>query len=184
MSKLLRKLLSAAIFPAALLVVSKLAGIYLANRIFDLGWYIQTDTGGLFSVQLMYPDEHSAVFCNSFSNATMVFAMIIGAAVSIFQAYFLHESHQNPRVLVKLIQFDFVMWMAETANLFPRLVTWLTFLWIASIISIVQAIQSTSYEWIAIVGFVASVVATGLAVRDFEREMKTILPENDRLKVA
>lgn len=181
MSKLLKKTLSAAFFPAALIIVSKIVGMSLANRIFDLNWSLQTNTSTLFSVQIIYPDQASAILCNSFSNLFVLLSLFIGVTVLLFQSRYLNASHQNPKVLVKLIQFDFIMWLSESATIYPRLAVWITFLWIITVVTISQSLQSMTYSGVAISGIVLSVLITWAAAREFEKEIRTILPENGTL---
>lgn len=181
MSKLLRKTLSAALFPAALIIVTKIAGMFLANRIFDLNWSLQTNTATIFSVQIIYPDRANAILCNSFSNFFVLITLFLGVTVLLFQSRYLNASRQNPKVLIKLIQFDFVMWLSESATIYPRLAVWVAFLWITTVIMITQALQSMTYSWIAISGIVLSVLITWAAAREFDKEIRTILPENGTL---
>lgn len=184
MSKLLRKILSAALFPAALVIVAKIAGMALANTIYDLNWSIQTNAGTLFSVQITYPDIDSAILCNSFSNLMVVSALAIGTSVLLFQNRYLNTSRQNPKVLIKLMQFDFILWLSESASIFPKLAVWSAFLWVITIITITQAIQSESYQWVAVTSLVITVIASWLTARDFENEVHTILPENGKLSTS
>ncbi|MEA3357783.1 MAG: hypothetical protein U9Q67_05110 [Patescibacteria group bacterium] len=183
MSKLLKKILSAAMFPAALMIASKVAGMAMANRILGLGWSISTDTGGLFSVQVAYPDMASALACNSYSNLFMIVGIMLGTISTIFQGYFLHTSHQNPKVLVKLIRFDFVMWLTDSSVLFPKMAVWLAFLWTVTLVSLSQTIQNMTYPWISGFALISTVILTWLAVKDFEREIKTVMPEDSKLKL-
>lgn len=184
MSKLLRKILSAAIFPAALMIVSKVIGMAIANQLFDLGWSIRSDTGGVFSVQVIYPDVDSAVKCNSYSNLFMIICMLIGNAVHLFQGYFLHTSHQSPKVLIKLIQFDFILWLSDSDSIFPNMAVWLAFLWVSTIISLTQTLQGNTYPWVSVTALVSSIIVTWLAARDFEREINIYLPESGKLQVS
>ncbi|MBN2100948.1 hypothetical protein JW710_03580 [Candidatus Dojkabacteria bacterium] len=183
MSKLLKKILSAAIFPAALMIVSKVLGMALANRIFDLGWSVQSNTTGLFSIQILYPDRQSAIQCNSYSNLFMITCLLIGVGVTLFQGYFLHSSHQNPKVLIKMLKFDFLVWLSDTPTIFPNMAVWLAFLWTGTVICITQSLQDFTYPWISVFAIVASIVVTWLGVRDLERELDTILPKNGKLNI-
>jgi hypothetical protein len=183
MSKLLQKILSAAFFPAALLIVSKVIGMAIANRIFELGWEIRSNAGGLFSVQVVYPDMEAAYICNSVSNLIMILTMSFGTGITLFQGYFLHTSHQNPKVLIKMIQFDFIVWLADSKTIFPNMAVWLAFLWISTLVSISQSLQSINHPWVSILGLVIAIVMTWLSAKDFEREINTFLPENGTLKI-
>ena len=182
MSKLLRKILRAAVFPAALMIVSKLAGLSLANRFFDLGWTLETNVGSLFSVRISYPDVQSVIISNTYSNLVMLITMLLGTGIAIFQGYFLHDSHQNPRVLVKLTNIDFLIWLTDSEKLFPVLAVWIGFMWISTLVVIAQTIQSVSDPWVATLALIATTLFTWLAINDFERELDTIIPENGKLK--
>lgn len=183
MSKLLQKILSAAIFPAALIIVSKVIGMALANRIFDLGWEIRSNAGSLFSIEVVYPSFEAAYKCNSFSNLIMILTMALGTGITLFQGYFLHDSHQNPKVLIKMIQFDFILWLADSKTIFPNMAVWLAFLWISSLISISQSLQSLVHPAVSVTGLVMSIVMTWLSARDFEREISTFLPKDGKLNI-
>ena len=181
MSKLLQKILSAALFPAALIIVSKIVGMMLVNTFFNLNWGIQTQTSGLFSVQVIYENSQNAIICNSYSNLFVIVVLLIGVLATLFQGTYLHTTHQDPRVLIKLIHFDFILWLAESDVIFPRLAVWLGFLWVISLLAIMQAVQGDLYPAIAVFAFVSSVITTGLGFRDFEKDLRTLLPERGKL---
>lgn len=182
MSKLLQKILSASVFPAALIIMSKIAGMVLVNKIFNLSWTIQTQAGSLFSIKVIYQDSAKALLCNSYSNFFVILVLCFCTAVVLFQGTYLHASHQNPRVLVKLMNFNFIMWLAESDIIFPRLAVWLGYLWIVSLIVIAQALKGDVYQWVAVLGFVSSIIATVLAFHDFERDLSAMLPQRGTLR--
>lgn len=165
------------------MIVSKLVGLYLVNRIFDLGWSLTTNLEGMFSVQVVYPDAASAIFSNTYSNLFMIVCLLIGNIFLVFQGYYLHTSHQNPKVLVRLVKFDLVAWLTDTATLFPKIAAWLSFLWVAAILSVVQTVQLTNYIGVSVFAFVATIIITALDIRDFEHEVKTTFSENATLDV-
>ncbi|MFH1547487.1 MAG: hypothetical protein ABIC57_03300 [bacterium] len=181
MSKLLRKILSAAVFPAALMIVSKLAGLSISNWLFNLGWNLETSTGSLFSVRVTYADAASVVISNTYSNFIMILIMLLGTGMTLFQAYFLHESHQNPRVLVKFMDINFIIWLTDSESLFPKMSVWIGFLWVSTLIVITQTIRHVSDPWVATLALLLSVIFTWFAIKDFEREIDTIIPENGKL---
>lgn len=181
MSKLLQKILSAAIFPAALIIVSKIIGMVLVNGLFGLEWAIQTNTGSVFSVQVVYPDRAAAIMCNSYSNLFVLIVMSIGVGILLFQNAYLNVSYQNPKVLVKLVQFDFLLWLSESSTILPKLVVWVAFHWTVSTIAIAQAFQNNLYTWIAVLSFILSILATWIAFQGIEREIRHIAPENGKL---
>jgi hypothetical protein len=112
----------------------------------------------------------------------MYIGMLLGSSVVLFQAYFLHSTHQNPRVLVKLMDINYLLWLTDSENLFPRLAVWLAFLWGTTLILITQTIQGLTYPWISTTALVVTVIASWLAIKDFERDLHTIIPENGKLK--
>jgi hypothetical protein len=182
MSKLLRKVLKAAVFPAALMIVSKLAGLSLANRLFNLGWNLETNVGSLFSVRISYLSAQSVIISNTYSNMVMIITMLLGSGITIFQGYFLHTSHQNPKVLVKLMNINFLVWLTDSETLFPKMAVWIGFMWISTLVVIAQTIQSVSDPWVATLALITTTIFTWLSINDFERELDTIIPENGKLK--
>ena len=178
MSKLLRKLLQYIILPAALLVVSRVAGLYFAVTFFNLDFFLETKPEQIYSLQIYFTNQTDALLASSVSNLTMFFTIsliaiyfLIKYRLSILAAY-------NPKVLVKLNNLNLMSWVNNKNNTFLRVFVWITFLWIVSIILIADVLSQNSFPWIAIISFLTTVMSTWTLIRTFEIEGEIIYPHS------
>lgn len=178
MSKLLRKLLQNIILPAALLVVSRVAGLYFAITLFNLDFFLETRPEQIYSLQIYFTNQTDALLASSISNLTMLFTIsliaiyfLIKYRLSILAAY-------NPRILVKLNNLNLMPWVNNKNNTFLRVFVWITFLWIVSIILIADVLTQNAFSWIAIISFLTAVMSTWVLIRTFEIEGEIIYPHS------
>ncbi len=178
MSKLLRKLLQYIILPAALLVVSRVAGIYFAVNFFNLDFFLETQPEQIYSLQIYFTNQADALLASSISNLTMLITIsslavyyLIKYRLSILAAY-------NPKVLVKLNNLNLMPWVNNKNNTFLKTFVWITFLWIVSIILIADVLSQDSSLWIAILSFLTAIISTWALIRTFEIEGEIIYPHS------
>ncbi len=178
MSKLLKKFLQIVIFPAALLVVSKLLGLYFAITYFNLDFFLDTEPEEIYSLQIYFTNQGDTLLANSVSNLMMFCAI---AAVSI---YFLIKyrlsllASYNPRTLVKLNNINLLSWVHKKGNTFLRVFVWIMFLWVASITIIADTLAQNSFPFISILTFIVSIISTWVLIRTFEIEGEIIYPHS------
>ena len=178
MSKLLSKLLQIVIFPAALIVVSKLIGLYFVITYFNLEYFLDTKPEEIYSLQIYFANQTETVLANSVSNLFML------VAIATFTIYFLLKyrlsllASYNPRTLVKLNNVNLLSWVNKKGNTFLKVFVWLTFLWLTSIITIADSLNNNTFIWIATLAFLVAITSTWVLIRTFEIEGEIIYPHN------
>ncbi len=178
MSKLLKRFLQNIIFPCALLVVSKVAGLYLASWMFDLKFFLDTKTNHFFSIQIYFENTTQAMLANSVSN------IVSFATIAIFTAYFLMKyrlsllTSSNPKVLVKLNNWNLIPWINTKGNSFLKVFIWTMFLWILSIIIIADIISQNSFLWIGVISSICTILLSWILIRTFEIESEINYPHS------
>ncbi len=178
MSKLLRKFLQNVIFPAALVIVSKVGGLYFAITFYNLDFFLETRPEKIYSLQIYFTEHGQALFANSISN------LIMFLAIAVVTIYFLIKyrlsllASYNPKTLVKLNNLNLIPWINNKNNTFLRVFIWLMFLWIISIIIVTDTIAQNSFPWIATLAFVVTITSTWVLIRTFEIEGEIIYPHS------
>ena len=178
MSKLLKKFLQYIVLPAALMIVSKVGGLYIAISFFNLEFFIETRPEQIYSLQIYFTNNTDAVLASSISNLTMFLTIalisiyfLIRYRLSLLAAY-------NPRILVKLNNFNLMPWANGKNNTFLKVFIWLMFLWVVSITIIADVISENSFAWIGMSAFVITTISTWVLIRTFEIEGEIIYPHN------
>lgn len=179
MSKLLSKFLQIIIFPAALLVVSKAIGLYIATMYFNLNFFLETQPEEIYSLQIYFTDTNETLIANSVSNLVMF------CAIASVTTYFLIKyrlsllATYNPKTLVKLNNWNMLSWVNKKGTTFLKVFVWIMFLWITSILIIVDVISQNTVSWIALFAFIVTIMSTWILIRTFEIEGEIIYPHNE-----
>lgn len=173
MTKILLKVLDKIIFPAAALVVSKIIGLYLATQIWNLDWYIQnySTRDSFFSVRFLFTSPEAALDVNTFSNMFMYGVIFTVCLVMLFRAYFLHDSHQNPKIISRLARMNLLSAIADTKDITTDSFVWFSALWIATIICIYAALTEAASLWIAPVTFILALFTSTILIADLDKEL-------------
>ncbi len=171
MSKILRKTLKILVLPAALMVLSKAVGIYIAAIIFDLEVFLETHVDGIFSIQVFFLDKESTVLANSFSNAFMLFVFTVATVSLVLKYWFSVTSKYNPKTLIRLSNLNLISWVNEKDNSFLKVLIWVIFMWIIAILTISDILKQYAYEWIGVIAFVIVIILTWILIRTLETEL-------------
>ncbi len=178
MSKLLRKFLQYIILPSALLVVSKVVGLYIAITVFNLDFFLETRPEQIYSLQIYFTSGSDALFANSVSN------LIMFLTISVFSIYFLIKYRlsllvtHNPKTLVKINNLNLLPWINSRGNTFLKVFVWIMFLWVVSMTVIVDALSQNTYAWIGVLAFLVTIMSSWVLIRTFEIEGEIIYPHS------
>ncbi|MEI6886871.1 MAG: hypothetical protein WCK31_01385 [bacterium] len=174
MSKTLVKLVDSAIFPAALLIVSKVLGLVLTNNIFGLNWGIdhQIEQFQLFSVQILYTDHASIITATTYSNLIMYGVIFIGLVVRIIQARFLHNEHISPRLLTKLAENNLLTIVKTSFDIYLEGSIWLAFSWLAWFIVFINFVLELNSLGFCLSILLVQILATTIFFRQINREFE------------
>ncbi len=169
-SQTLVKLIDQAVLPGAILVLGKFLGVILVSKIISVGW--KFTTGIFFLPTLTFTSYDDYLQVNSYSNLIMFLAIAAGTAFVLVRAHFFHSSHIAPAVHLKLLKLGLEGLVAETYQLYHQAAVWLVFLWLATILILLQAFFGLSNSIIAIVAFLVSLNFSWFLISDIEQEVE------------
>lgn len=177
MSKLLKKALKSAIFPASLLIAGKFLSVFLLISYLGLNFIVENENTSLFTIQLYLPDPKITLFVNSVSNLITLLVIAIPSLYYLIQLTLFKSAQENPRVVVKLTRLNLLKWVTSQESSLIKVTIWSIFLWIIAGIVISSTIRSETYSWIGILAGVLATIATWGLIKTFESETAKIYPE-------
>lgn len=178
MSKLLKQLLKNSLVPASLMIVSKLAGIFIVTNIFDLPITIGNDISGIFSVQLYLDNREDTILVNTFSNGVMFLTLTLGYLILVSRYFLYHKSLYDPKTIVKLTKFNLTKWITDKSNGFPKVFVWGSFSLASSSVVISSSLSGGTYGFVGIIAMLTAIFTIWSLLRTFEIETAKIYPRN------
>lgn len=173
MSQTLIKFLDNIIFPAAMLVFSKLAGIIITSKILDISISVKDYTNTIFGVGTFVPKE-GLVLMTSYSDLIMYILVAAFFSVSLVRAIFFHSTHVKPTLILKLADRNLLNLIKDSYEIYNTAAAWLLFLWISNVLVLVNVLNNTTYVWIGVVATVSSIVLSIAMFQDVNREIENI----------
>lgn len=169
-SPTLVKLIDEAILPGLVLVLGKFAGVVLVAKIISAKFTISA--GEFFFPTFSFTNLTTYYTVNSYSNLAMFAAVAAGAAFVLIRAHFFHASHISPVVHLRLLKLGLEGLIAETYQLYHAAAVWLLFLWLATILILLQAIFGLSNPIVAIIAFLLTLNFSWFIISDIEQEIE------------
>lgn len=180
MSKLLLQILKISVLPAALMISSKAAAMYLAIRFFDITLYIDDRIESFFTVQLYIDNFEEAQLVESISNLAMLVTMV-GVFGYIMLRYTLYERSRNdPRTIVKLTKLNLTKWVTSKDTIFLKIFVWSLFVLITCAVVISSTLKGMTYLWIGGTAFMVIILTGWALIRTFESEVGKVYPTERR----
>jgi len=171
-SKSLSALIDEAILPAFLLILAKFGGVVIVTLIIGSSWQLKFSSTLPLLPSFSYPDYQSYLVSNSYSNLLMYIALVFGCSFVLVKAHFFHSSHISPSLHAKLENLKLSFLISDTFSLYHQGVIWLLFLWLATVLILIQAFFELSYAWIAIISFLITLNFSWFFIADIEREIE------------
>ncbi len=173
MSRSLIKIVDSSLLPAALMILSKFLGLIIVAKLTNLPWSIKEYSSNLFSIGNALDIEQVRVL-TSYSDMIMFITVALGLSMVIIRAIYLHNTHVKPTLVTRLADKNLLSLITTSYEVYHFAFAWLTFTVLANIIILINAIQGTSYIWVAVI---ATIFTSGLVVillQDIYREMENI----------
>jgi hypothetical protein len=179
MSKLLRRALKISLVPAIVMIAGKFFGIVIPTFFYDLEFFVENNIQGMFSVQVLFPDNNTTLFVNSLSNLFMIILLAIPTIYFISKTALYQSTLQNPRTIVKITRLNVLNWITKQDTNFLKIFIWCVFLTIASIIVVIHSLQGNTYGWIGIFTGVLALLCIWGTIKTFELETDKIYPKEN-----
>jgi hypothetical protein len=164
-SKTLINLIDFAIFPAILIVASKILSIVFLTRYFNAEYSVE-------GLKLVFNNAENFIAINSYSSLFMYAAVLGGLIWVLIKAHVFHDTHVTPTLSSQLVNMNMEELVDSTKTIYSQAFVWLSYSWLTTVVYGVQSYFGLSYWWVFIVSLVASVIATAMVVVDMEKEIQ------------
>jgi hypothetical protein len=171
MSKPLINLIDVALFPAALMVVSKFLGLIVTINLFNLPWTIKEVPQTFFAIRPGMLSE-DVIIGNSYSDLIMYLALALGFSFVLLLATHFHNTHIQPRLLMRLANSNLAGLVRSSFDIYYAAAIWLIFIWVANILIWINVLVGKTYLWIGLASLIANVVFTALLLQDVYKEIE------------
>lgn len=174
-SKILLKLVDAAVLPALLLASVKITASLFALFFLKIPFSFNLIFG---FPTIAFNDPSDFLKINNFSGwASLLFLSLILSLI-ILRAYFFNNSHISPNLTIRILDLNLGRLVDNSFNLFSQTIIWLSFLWLTSLAIFVSFFLQTASLGLAVTSFTLCLIFTFLLILNLERE---IAPSNSRL---
>lgn len=173
MSRSLFKLIDYALVPAALLILAKLAGIFLVAALFSVNIQVNVLADALLSFETVV-NAGDLPLISSYSDLFAFSIMSFGLAFILISAVYFHDSHIKVSTVNKLAKFDLLHLIKGSFELYHSGIVWLIFLWLANLLILINVIKQSTYLWILLVTVIFSISLTVIFFRDLFQEIELV----------
>jgi len=175
MKNFFRQLFVESILTAGLLIIAKILGTIGALWITQARYTLTTDTTGIIPfLKISLVDPSLLITVSSYSNAIFTAVMILLVLTVTSRIFLQRLGTQNPRIMAKIIYHNLIEWMESGKTVYPKLISWLIFTWLAALLTLRDALLGLSWYSIPTVFVTFAVVCTILVFLDIERYLHII----------
>lgn len=171
-TKSITKLIDEAIIPALILIIAKMAGLYLSIYFFHLAFEVKAKSFLMFLPAINFANFSDYVKAENYSNLAMFLAVSVGTTLVLVRAHFLHETHIHPKLHSRLANLNLEGIIAPSYHLYHQATIWLIFLWLTVGFLIISTILGITYPQISIVAFLVAANFSALLALDVEKEIE------------
>ncbi len=169
MSKTLIKLVDESIIPSLALVLSKVGGMVLAVILFGLKYEInQVENGKIIPYEITFQSLNDLLTVNTFSNLLMLIVPVIGFNYVLYKLNHFQDSRITPQKLIQIADKDRLSSIESSLSIYTKAIVWLAFLWLAIILTTVNAAKAESHIWTAIIAVGFGIISTLVLVKNLE----------------
>ncbi len=171
-AKSIVKLIDEAIFPAFVLIIAKMLGLYLASLIFNLSFEI--DSQGFVKIlpAVSFISMSDYITAENYSNLAMFVVAALGTIYVLVRAHFFHASHIHPKLQARLVRLNLESIIAPSYHLYHQAAIWLIYLWLTVGFLVLSSILGITHPQIAIIAFVVAANFSWVFALDVEKEVE------------
>ncbi|MCA9377102.1 hypothetical protein H6763_04175 [Candidatus Nomurabacteria bacterium] len=169
-------MLKISFLPAAIMIVSKVFGLYLAIVAYDMQIFIDNEIQFPFTVQLLINERDNVILANSISDLVLLLVMTSICAYIYLRFTLYTRSADDPRTIVKLTKLNLVKWITDKNSVFLKVFVWVLFLLASDAVIIANTLRGETYSWIGVTAFVTGILFMWALVRTFEMEIEKLYP--------
>ena len=167
------KLIDYSLFPAIILVLGKLIGVFFIAALFSIKIEIINFSSAIFAFETVVSATDLPVV-SSYSDLLTFIIMAFGFAIIIINAVYFHDSHISIATLNKLIKNNLLSLLKGSFELYHSGTVWLIFLWLANLLILFNVIMQRTYLWILLITVIFSISLTLIYLRDLFKEVSLL----------
>lgn len=167
-----KKLIDEAIVPAVVLILAKMLGLLLTSYFLNLPFDVQSRGFLRILPSIKFLSLKDYITAENYSNLAMLIAACLGTLFVLVRLHFLHESHVEPKVQVRLAALNFEKIISSSYHLYHSAATWLIFLWLTVAFLIVSTILKVTYFPITAIAMVIAVNFSWMLALDIQKEIE------------
>jgi hypothetical protein len=172
MERLSIKLIKNSLYPATLMILGKALGLLIAGSIYDTSLQVVNTDRGISNLEIIISDMNDLRSINTFANGVMLLILVLPFIYFLVKAFFWHESHQSPKILVKLNNLSLENLMGNSIDIYIGLFSWLVYLWLGVGIVFVDVYQDKAFRYILYLSIFIVFVFSWLSIKDVIKELK------------
>ena len=150
------KLIDYSLFPAIILVLGKLIGVFFIAALFSIKIEIINFSSAVFAFETVVASADLPIV-SSYSDLLTFIFMAFGFAIIIIKAVYFHDSHISFTTLNKLLKYNLLSILKSSFELYHSGTVWLIFLWLANLLILLNVIMQRTYLWILMITVIFSV---------------------------
>jgi len=172
MKNLPLKMLRSFIYPAGFMVLGKIVGMIFITNLNNYPFSLKNNLSETFSIQFTYASVEQVQMVATISNLFMIIFVLAGCLFWLIKALFFHDSHESPRVIVKLSELNMISFISDTYSIYVPLFAWVLYVWLCVGLIGVDTYLDKSNLWLLIFSLIIGIVITGLSFYDVQREFQ------------
>ncbi|MFQ5493396.1 MAG: hypothetical protein ACE5DX_04525 [Candidatus Dojkabacteria bacterium] len=171
MSNSLIKLIDYSLLPAALLLLGKIAGIYLVAAVFGITIGVQHFPEAIFSLHPVVPFEDLQTL-SSYSDLIMFAIIAAGFSFVLVNAVFFHDSHIKVSTVNSLAKYNLLFLISSSFQLYHSGVIWFMFTWLANVAVLINMLAGKTYSWVVVLTTLFAIGLSVILFRDLSAELR------------
>ena len=173
MKKTLLKLIEYSILPAFLMVLGKFAGIFFVATLWNIPLDFDSANHNLLQFNTFVPVD-SLMVVSSYSDLFMFATILTGMSFIIIRAIYFHDSHISNESIAKLAKYNLLNMISTSFKLYHSGIIWLGFMWLATLLIIINFFQGLSYSWVLVISLLFSLSFSIIFFKDLFAEIDLI----------
>jgi len=170
MKKTLLSLIKYSLFPALLLVIGKILGVYFVASMFRMNVEFSMNDYNIFFFKASV-SASQLLTLSSYSDIFMFLTIVLGMSFVLFRALVLHDSHISSNTVFKLAKYNLLDLIGTSFELYHSGIIWLLFTWISTVLIYINCSKGITYVWVLFIAVVFSIFFSIIFARDLISEI-------------
>jgi len=148
MSEFLKRYIETALVIATLLLVAKLAGVWLGLAMTGATFSFVTISQFISYISLSSLEQVQQI--TTIADGVFLGVAVAGGTFTLLRSLLLNDLTRHPRTLVKVVHYNLTGWLEDGQSMYPKLFAWVTFLWLTFILILRDYISLGINIWLPV----------------------------------